>query len=196
MATRHRFYHTLYFRVIAGIVAGVALGSLYPATGEAMKPLGDGFIKLIRMMIAPIIFCTVVTGIAGMSDMKKLGRVGVKALLYFEVVTTAALLIGLVIVTLVQPGAGINAPNGSKVTLMLRPEELRLGPDGGENHLRGKIETVNFLGSTVRVTVNIGKAPVTLDVFNERKLTLPQVGDEYTLSFPPHACWVMPLAEA
>src|SRR5579859_167672 len=90
------------------------------------------------------------------------------------------------------PGSAVAAPNGSTVLLMLRPEELRLGPDGGENHLRGKIETVNFLGSTIRVTVNVGTAPVTLDVFNERKLKLPQVGDEYTLSFPPHACWVMP----
>jgi aerobic C4-dicarboxylate transport protein len=104
-----RFYRTLYFGVIAGIVLGIALGALYPATGEQMKPLGDAFIKLIRMMIAPIIFVTVVVGIAGIGDMRKLGRVGVKALLYFEVVTTAALLTGLVVVKVVQPGAGINA---------------------------------------------------------------------------------------
>ena len=90
------------------------------------------------------------------------------------------------------PGEKIPAANGSTVLLMLRPEELRLGPDGGENRLRGKIDTVNFLGSTVRVTINLGQSPVTLDVFNERKLVLPKVGDEYTLSFPPHACWVMP----
>ena len=109
MATRPRFYHTLYFRVIAGIVAGVALGSFYPSTGEAMKPLGDGFIKLIRMMIAPVIFLTVVTGIARIGDMRKLGRVGLKALIYFEVVTTVALLVGFVVVKVVQPGAGINA---------------------------------------------------------------------------------------
>ena len=76
VAGRPRFYHTLYFRVIAGIVAGVVLGSLFPASGEAMKPLGDGFIKLIRMMIAPVIFLTVVTGIARIGDMRKLGRVG------------------------------------------------------------------------------------------------------------------------
>ena len=109
MATRPRFYHTLYFRVIAGIVAGIALGSFYPSTGEMMKPLGDGFIKLIRMMIAPVIFLTVVTGIARIGDMRKLGRVGLKALLYFEVVTTIALLVGFVVVKVVQPGAGINA---------------------------------------------------------------------------------------
>src|SRR5215813_8203778 len=99
----------MYFRVIIGIAAGVALGSLYPAAGEMMKPLGDGFIKLIRMMIAPVIFLTVVTGIARIGDMRKLGRVGLKALLYFEVVTTAALVMGLVVVKVVQPGAGINA---------------------------------------------------------------------------------------
>ena len=109
MATRPRFYHTLYFRVIAGIAAGIALGSFYPSTGEMMKPLGDGFIKLIRMMIAPVIFLTVVTGIARIGDMRKLGRVGLKALLYFEVVTTVALFVGFAVVKVVQPGAGINA---------------------------------------------------------------------------------------
>ena len=84
------------------------LGVLYPHAAESMKPFGDGFIKLIRMMIGPVIFFTVVVGIAGIGDMKKLGRVGVKALLYFEVVTTAALLIGLTVVKIVQPGAGMN----------------------------------------------------------------------------------------
>jgi aerobic C4-dicarboxylate transport protein len=109
VAAHTRLYHSLYFRVIAGIVAGVALGSFYPSTGEAMKPLGDGFIKLIRMMIAPVIFLTVVTGIARIGDMRKLGRVGLKALVYFEVVTTIALFVGFVVVKVVQPGAGINA---------------------------------------------------------------------------------------
>jgi putative spermidine/putrescine transport system ATP-binding protein len=90
------------------------------------------------------------------------------------------------------PGTSLTEPSGSTVTLMLRPEELRLGPAGGENHLQGKIESVNFLGSTIRVAVTVGGAPITLDVFNERKLNLPQVGEQYTLSFPPHACWVMP----
>ncbi|HVN04878.1 MAG TPA: cation:dicarboxylase symporter family transporter, partial [Bryobacteraceae bacterium] len=103
-----KFYRSLYFRVILGIVLGVLLGITYPHTAESMKPLGDGFIKLIRMMIAPIIFFTVVVGIANIGDMKKLGRVGLKALAYFEVVTTAALLIGLTVVKTVQPGAGMN----------------------------------------------------------------------------------------
>ncbi len=104
-----RFYRTLHFQVFAGIILGIALGSFYPSAGEAMKPIGDGFINLIRMMIAPIIFFTVVVGIASVGDMRKVGRVGLKALLYFEVVTSLALLIGLIVVTVVQPGAGINA---------------------------------------------------------------------------------------
>ena len=106
---RDPFYKSLYFQVVTGIVLGVALGAAYPSAGESMKALGDGFIKLIRMMIGPVIFCTVVEGIANIGDMKKLGRVGIKALFYFEVVTTLALLIGLAVVTIVRPGAGINA---------------------------------------------------------------------------------------
>jgi aerobic C4-dicarboxylate transport protein len=109
----HRpIYRALYFQVLVAIALGITLGFFDPPLAEKMKPLGDGFIKLIRMMIAPVIFTTVVTGIAGMGDMKKLGRVGIKALLYFEVVSTLALIIGLVVVTVVKPGAGINAdPN-------------------------------------------------------------------------------------
>jgi aerobic C4-dicarboxylate transport protein len=94
--------------VIVAIVVGVVLGYVAPATGEAMKPLGDGFIKLIKMIIAPIIFCTVVVGIAGMEDMKKVGRTGGLALLYFEVVSSVALVVGLVIINVLQPGAGMN----------------------------------------------------------------------------------------
>jgi aerobic C4-dicarboxylate transport protein len=101
-------FKSLYFQVILAIVAGVLIGRYFPATGEAMKPLGDAFIKLIRMIIAPVIFCTVVLGIAGVEDMKKVGRTGGLALLYFEVVSTVALVIGLVIVNVVRPGAGMN----------------------------------------------------------------------------------------
>ena len=104
-----KIYHHLYFQVLTAIAMGVLLGHFYPETGADMKPLGDGFIKLIKMIIAPIIFCTVVTGIAGMEDMKKVGRVGVKALLYFEIVSTLALAIGLVVVSVIRPGAGMNA---------------------------------------------------------------------------------------
>ena len=90
------------------IAIGIALGHFYPALAVDMKPLGDGFIKLIKMIIGPIIFCTVVTGIAGMEDMKKVGRVGGKALLYFEIVSTFALVIGLVATHVLKPGVGFN----------------------------------------------------------------------------------------
>lgn len=108
-APKQSFFRTLYFQVIVAIIIGVAVGAVFPDFGAQMKPLGDAFVKLIKMLIAPIIFLTVVTGIAGIGDMKKLGRVGLKALLYFEVVTTLALAIGLIVVEIVKPGVGINA---------------------------------------------------------------------------------------
>lgn len=108
LAGKNEFYKSLYVQVLTAIAIGIALGAYAPATGAAMKPLGDGFIKLIKMIIAPIIFCTVVLGIAGAEDMKKVGRTGGLALLYFEVVSTFALLIGLIVVNVVQPGAGMN----------------------------------------------------------------------------------------
>lgn len=101
-------YKSLYFQVITAIVLGILLGHFYPEAGAAMKPLGDGFIKLIKMIIAPIIFCTVVVGIAGMEDMKKVGKTGGYALLYFEIVSSVALIVGLTIVNIVQPGTGMN----------------------------------------------------------------------------------------
>lgn len=99
---------SLYFQVLIAILLGVALGHFYPAFAVDLKPLGDGFIKLIKMMIAPIIFCTIVTGIAGMQNTKKVGRVGLKAILYFEVVTTLALIIGLLVINVLKPGVGMN----------------------------------------------------------------------------------------
>jgi len=103
------FYKILYVQVLFAIACGILLGIFYPTDAVAMKPLGDGFIKLIKMIIAPVIFCTVVSGIAGMQDVKKIGRVGGKALLYFEVVSTFALVIGLFVANIVRPGAGFNA---------------------------------------------------------------------------------------
>jgi aerobic C4-dicarboxylate transport protein len=106
---RKPLYTHLYFQVLLAIAIGVTLGHFHPATAVAMEPLGKGFISLIKMMIAPIIFTTVALGIARIGDMKKVGRVGLKALLYFEGVSTLALIIGLIVVNLVRPGAGINA---------------------------------------------------------------------------------------
>jgi aerobic C4-dicarboxylate transport protein len=102
------FYKVLYVQVLFAIIVGVLLGIYDPGIATAMKPLGDGFVKLIKMIIAPVIFCTVVAGIAGMQDMKKVGRVGGKALLYFEVVSTFALAIGLIVANVIKPGAGFN----------------------------------------------------------------------------------------
>src|SRR5215212_7157097 len=107
MALR-RYVPSLYVQVLIGIALGVLLGLVAPAYGAAMKPLGDGFIKLVRMLIAPIVFTTVVVGIAQTGAMKEIGRIGVRALLYFEVVSTVALVIGLVVVRTLQPGAGFN----------------------------------------------------------------------------------------
>jgi len=110
--TPRPIYKSLYAQVITAIIIGVILGHFWPQVGESMKPLGDGFIKLIKMIIAPIIFCTVVVGIAGMEDMKKVGKTGGLALLYFEVVSTIALIVGLVMINTIQPGAGMNVdPN-------------------------------------------------------------------------------------
>ncbi|MDH4555846.1 dicarboxylate/amino acid:cation symporter [Pseudomonas sp. BN417] len=106
--SRQPFYKSLYVQVIAAIAIGILLGHFYPETGVALKPLGDGFVKLIKMAIAPIIFCTVVSGIAGMQDMKAVGKTGGYALAYFEIVSTVALIIGLVVVNIVQPGVGMH----------------------------------------------------------------------------------------
>lgn len=106
--TRH-----LYFWVLLAIIVGGTIGYVSPETGVKLKPLGDGFIALVKMLIAPIIFCTVVLGIAGAGDMKKVGRVGGKALLYFEVVSTFALVIGLIVANVLEPGAGFNADPAS-----------------------------------------------------------------------------------
>ncbi len=107
--TRKPWYRILYVQVLIGVLMGVVIGYFWPDFGKSLKPFGDGFIKLIKMMIAPIIFCTVVHGIASMSDLKKLGRIGIKTLLYFEVVSTFALVIGLVVVNVLKPGVGFNA---------------------------------------------------------------------------------------
>ncbi len=109
MSSNRPLYKSLYVQVLFAVLVGVLLGNFYPSVGTDMKPLGDAFIKLIKMMIAPIIFCTVVTGIAGMEDMKKVGKTGGLALLYFEIVSTLALVIGLVVVNFLQPGAGVHA---------------------------------------------------------------------------------------
>ncbi|MGV8955183.1 MAG: cation:dicarboxylate symporter family transporter, partial [Cypionkella sp.] len=105
---RRPFYRSLYFMVLLAIVAGGTIGHFFPEFGESLKPLGDGFIKLVKMIIAPVIFLTIVTGIAGMRDLKRIGRVAAKAFAYFLFFSTLALIIGLIIANLVKPGQGLN----------------------------------------------------------------------------------------
>ncbi|HEV7621626.1 MAG TPA: dicarboxylate/amino acid:cation symporter [Flavisolibacter sp.] len=118
--------HSLYFQVIVAIVTGIIIGEFYPHFAVQLKPLGDAFIKLVKMMIAPVVFCTIVLGIAGMQDMKKVGRVGLKALLYFEVLSTVALIIGLFVVNIIQPGKGMNinpaSLDASQVQNYIKPD--------------------------------------------------------------------------
>src|SRR5882762_1824936 len=102
-----KFYSNLYFQVLVGIGAGVVFGFVAPERAAAMKPLGDGFIKLVKMLIAPIVFTTVVVGIAHMGAMKDVGRIGLRALVYFEAVSTIALMIGLIVVSILKPGVGV-----------------------------------------------------------------------------------------
>ncbi|MCE9558762.1 MAG: dicarboxylate/amino acid:cation symporter [Armatimonadetes bacterium] len=110
MPQKTPWYKVLYFQVLLAVALGILVGALWPSFGASLKPLGDGFVKLVKMMIAPIIFCTVVHGIASMGDLKKLGRIGGKTLLYFEVVSTFALVIGLAVVNILKPGVGFTPP--------------------------------------------------------------------------------------
>ena len=113
---RKPLYKQIYFWVLVGIMLGILVGYFFPATGEALEPVGQAFVNLIKMVIAPVIFCTVVAGIAGMESMRSVGRIGVKALVYFEVLTTIALILGLVVVNVVRPGEGVNATAAPEVS--------------------------------------------------------------------------------
>ena len=140
---KKRIFGSLYVQVLIAIAIGVALGHFYPDTGAAMKPLGDAFIKLIKMIIAPIIFCTIVVGIAGMEDMKKVGKTGGYAVLYFEVVSTIALIIGLIVVNLWAPGSGMNV---DPATLDTKGIDKYVGP--------GKMQTTtDFLINIIPTSV-------------------------------------------
>jgi aerobic C4-dicarboxylate transport protein len=142
---RKPIYTSLFFQLMVAIVAGVLVGWLAPDFGAGLKPLADGFIKLIKMLIAPIIFCTVVIGIAHVGDLKSVGRIGVKALIYFELVTTFALLFGLVVGNVVQPGAGFDI---DPQTLATGAEAIQQKTGNGELP-----HTVEFLLSIIPTTV-------------------------------------------
>jgi aerobic C4-dicarboxylate transport protein len=146
MSERRPWYTILYVQVLIAIAVGVLVGHLFPRAGAAMKPLGDGFIQLIKMMIAPVIFCTVVHGIASMSDLKKIGRVGVKTLLYFEVVSTVALVIGLIVAEVIQPGHGFNIDAATLDPKSVASYVTRAKEEGFVAHLMAIIPST-FVGS-------------------------------------------------
>jgi aerobic C4-dicarboxylate transport protein len=145
LANKPPWYTSLFFQLLVAIVAGIVVGWLWPDVGSSLKPFADGFIKLIKMLIAPIIFCTVVLGIAHVGDLKSVGRIGVKALIYFEVVSTFALLFGLVVGNVVQPGAGFKVD----------PATLAAGADAVAKQTgAGKLpHTVEFLLSIIPTSI-------------------------------------------
>lgn len=136
-------YQRLYFQVLMGIIFGVFLGHFFPELGVQLRPIGTAFINLIKMMVAPIIFCTIVVGIAKMGDLKEVGRVGLKSIIYFEVVSTLALIIGLIIVNVYQPGVGVNAD----------PTSLDAGSVSSYTAKSRTLGTVDFLLNIIPRTV-------------------------------------------
>ena len=161
-----RWYRILYVQVIAAVILGVAVGALFPDLGKSLKPLADGFIQLVKMLIGPIIFCTVVHGIASVEDLSKLGRIGLKAFVYFELVSTLALLIGLLVVNVLQPGVGITAEGKTYQTendvkselnplvtpnpLVKKPNEAFLPKEKGLSKEKGLIDFVlNIIPNTI-----------------------------------------------
>jgi aerobic C4-dicarboxylate transport protein len=146
---RHPWYSILYIQVLLAIGIGVAIGYFDPELGVELKPLGDGFIALIRMMIAPVIFCTIVHGIASMGDLKKVGRVGIKTLFYFEAVSTLALAIGLIVGELIQPGKGFNIDPATLDPNAVASYVAHAKEDGVVNHLLAIIPDT-FVGALAR----------------------------------------------
>jgi len=174
--TKHRpWYSILYVQVIVAILFGVAIGHYFPSTGVALKPLGDAFIALIKMMIAPVIFCTVVHGIASMSDLRKVGRVGAKTLLYFELVSTVALAIGLLVGEIVQPGSGFNIDPATLDTKSVSTYVARAKEEGIIAHLMAIIPD-SYFGALARgdllqvllVSILTGFAIANLGALGER----------------------------
>lgn len=143
---RKPWYRILYVQVLIAVAMGIALGHFFPSTGKTLEPLSKGFINLIKMMIAPIIFCTVVHGIASIGDVKKLGRVGIKTIFYFEVVSTLALIIGLIVVNTLKPGEGFNVD----VSTLNTSDVAKVTGYAGEAK---KISTVDFMLNIIPKTL-------------------------------------------
>jgi aerobic C4-dicarboxylate transport protein len=143
------WYKVLYIQVLIAIFLGILVGHLNPNLGKELKPLGDGFIALIKMMIAPVIFCTVVHGISSMGDLKRVGRVGLKALIYFEVVSTVALAVGLIVGEILKPGAGFNIDPATMDAKAVATYVTKAKEDGIVAHLMGIIPD-SYIGALAR----------------------------------------------
>src|SRR5215510_1438038 len=143
------WYRILYVQVLIAIALGILIGYFWPDLGKQLKPLGDGFIALIKMMIAPVIFCTVVHGISSMGDLKRVGRVGLKALIYFEVVSTVALAIGLLVGEILKPGAGFNIDPASIDAKSVATYVTKAKEEGIVAHLMAIIPD-SFVGALAR----------------------------------------------
>src|ERR1700710_1478639 len=143
------WYRILYIQVLIAIALGIAIGHYFPDTGKALKPLGDGFIALIKMMIAPVIFCTVVHGISSMGDLKRVGRVGLKTLVYFEVISTLALGIGLLVGEILQPGHGFNIDPSTIDPKSVATYVTKAKEEGIVAHLMGIIPD-SYIGALAR----------------------------------------------
>src|ERR1041385_6245512 len=149
-AVHHQaWYKILYIQVLIAIILGVLVGWLRPDLGKELKPLGDGFIALIKMMIAPVIFCTVVHGISSMGDLKRVGRVGLKALIYFEAVSTVALAVGLLVGEILKPGAGFNIDPSSIDVKSVATYVTKAKEEGIVAHLMGIIPD-SYIGALAR----------------------------------------------
>ena len=135
----------LYVQVLIGVVLGIAVGALFPDQGKMLKPLGDGFIKLVKMLVVPVVFCTIVHGIASVGDLRKIGRVGIKALFYFEIVSTLALILGMIVVNWAQPGAGFNTENAPALAIPVPIKESQ----GAFKHLTEFV--INIIPETLFV---------------------------------------------
>ncbi|SFA68759.1 aerobic C4-dicarboxylate transport protein [Collimonas sp. OK607] len=195
-----RWYKQLWIQVLIAMALGIAIGHFYPSAGTSLQPLGDGFIKLIRMLIAPIIFCTVILGIAKMDDMARVGRVAIKGLIYFEVMTTLALIVALVVVNLWQPGAGMNI-NASQL------DTSSIKGYVGQTHEHGMIPfLMNIIPSTLvgslaegqilqvlLVSVILGSALIKLGDYGKPMIAVLEVASKMLFGAVGIVMWAAPL---
>jgi aerobic C4-dicarboxylate transport protein len=198
--TPRRWYKQLWIQVLIAMALGIAVGHFYPNAGTSLQPLGDGFIKLIRMLIAPIIFCTVVLGIAKMDDMSRVGRVAIKGLIYFEVMTTLALIVALVVVNLWQPGAGMNIDASQLDTSNIKGYVAQTHDHGVIPFLMSVIPTT-LVGSLAEgqilqvllISVILGSALIKLGEYGKPMVTVLEVASKMLFGAVGIVMWAAPL---